>query len=46
MKTLNNFLTMLHAIIDRIIGLLHPVKVRRVVIYHPDYVEIRNVKIS
>lgn len=37
---------MLYTIIDRIIGLLHPVKVRRVVIYHPDYVEVRNVRIK
>lgn len=36
----------LYTIINRIYSLLHPVKVRRVVIYHPDYVEIRNVKIS
>lgn len=36
---------MLYAIIARVFSLLHPVKVRRVVIYHPDYVEVRNVRI-
>lgn len=37
---------MLHTIIGRVFCLLHPVKVRRVVIYHPDYVEVRNVRIK
>lgn len=37
---------MLCTFFDRVFRLLHPVKVRRVVIYHPDYVEIRNVRIK
>lgn len=27
-------------------GVLHPVKVRRVIIHHPDYMEIRNVRVK
>lgn len=39
-------LNSIHAVIRSIWGALHPVKVRRVVIYHPDYVEVRNVRIK
>lgn len=37
---------MLHTFFDRVFGLLHPVKVRRVIIYHPDYMEVRNVRVK
>lgn len=36
---------MLYTFFDRIFRLLYPVKVRRVVIYHADYVEVRNARI-
>lgn len=37
---------MLCTFFDLVFRALHPVKVRRVVIYHPDYVEVRNVRIK
>lgn len=37
---------MLNTIIRAVWGALHPIKVRRVIIYHPDYMEVRNVRIK
>lgn len=39
---------MINYIINALIALndrLHPVKYRRVVIHHPDYMEVRNVRL-
>lgn len=40
---------MLNIIINALVVInshLHPVKYRRIIIHHPDYIEIRNVRID